>query len=154
MKESEQRIPVKYQLIVAIFIPAIVLPTVYFAFYVAPSLGIDFKKMSAFSAFRTLLTLVFFPIIVPVCVFSEFLSKDWKKGKFLWRSVFTGLGVFCVSLGVTFLLLTLFDILFSELSLIWQIPLMASSGSAGLIVYSLVVGNKRFKKYAKEKLGW
>ncbi len=152
--KGQQKIPVKYEIIMAVFIPVVVLPLVGFVFFITPTLGVDLRKMSFFSAYRTLLAVVLPTVVFPASVFGEFMNKNWKKRKFLWKSALAGMGIGSIFIATTLILLTVFDSLFSELNIIWQIPLAVICSSIGLVIMALVVKSKRFKKMAREKLGW
>jgi len=152
--KNQQKIPSKYEIVIAVFVPAIALPTLCFALFVAPSFGFDLKRMSFFLAYRAILGIVLVPTVIPVAILGEFMTKNWKKRKFSWKSAFAGIGIFGIFLIVTFSSLTVLDFFLSGLNIVWQTSLASICSVLGLIVMALVINSKRFKKLAKEKLGW
>lgn len=152
--QSQERIPKKYEVMLAIFGTAVVLPIVGFTIFIAPTLGVDLSRTSFFSAYRALLALMLPMLVFPTAIFGEFLNKDWKKRKFLWKSAFLGVGLFGIFTCVTIFLLTLADLLFYEVNIVWQIPLAALCSSSGLIALALVARSAQFKRFAREKAGW
>lgn len=151
MKEQE-KIPTKYEIFIAIGTIVIIFPAVWLTMSIASYLEIDLNRMSFFLAYRLLLLISLSIIIFPLAIFGEFLNKEWKR--FLWRSVLVGVGIAGVFVLVTFSLLTVFDALFPELNLIWQIPLAVAGSSIGLITIAMMIRNSRFKQFAKSNLGW
>lgn len=152
--ESPQRMPQKLEIVIGIGVIAIVFPAVWLTWFLASYLGIDLKQMSFFLAYRTLLQFFLLVSALPMALFGEFLTKKWKKRRFLWKSVFTGIGILGV-FGITvFSLLTVSDAMLSGLNIIWQIPIAAMCSSLGLIAVSVVAKSERFKQFARIHLGY
>jgi len=146
--------PFKCEIIIAVSVMAVVLPAVWLTFFTPTYLGISLSEMSFFSAYRFMLVIFLPIIIVPTVIFGEFLTKEWKKRRFLWRSVFAGISIVGIFVVATSLMLTAFDILFSNLDIVWQIPLAMISNSAGLIIMVILLRSSKFKQFARKSLGW
>ena len=151
---KQERIPIKYEIFIAIFIIAIVFPAVWLTFFIPSYLGISLNEMSFFSAYRVLLVTALSVIVVPTAIFGEFLNKEWKKRRFLWRSVFAGISIAGIFVIVTSLMLTVFDALLPSIDIIGQIPLAVIFSSAGLIIMVVPLRSSRFKQFARKNLGW
>jgi hypothetical protein len=148
-EKKKQLIPLRYEIVFAVGITLIAFFSLGLTWFMLFYFGIDLKSLSFFLAYRTLLTLFFSMIAVPVTIFAEFVIKQWKKRSFLWKNVFVGIGMLCIFAMVTFFLLTVFDILVSDLDLIWQIPLVACSNSIGLIMMGIATRTRVFKKWLR-----
>lgn len=153
-KGSQQRIPLKYEIVAGVCIVIIGFSALWLLFFLLSYFAIDLKKVTFFLAYRTLLVITLPTIMCPVALLGEYLNKEWKRRKFLWRSAIAGMGIFGIFASVTILLLTLFDMFFPEVDVIWQIPLAMGCSSLGLIAIALLFWNHRFKGFAKEHLGW
>lgn len=153
--ESEKRmIPLKYEIIIGVGGVIIAFSALELSFFLLSYFGIDLKEMSFFLGLRTLLAMLFSIITFPTVLFAEYIYKELKDRRFSWKDVIVGVGILGILLAVDLPLLTLFDVVFSDLDVVWQIPLAMGCTSLGLIVVALVVGNRHFKKFAREQLGW
>jgi hypothetical protein len=154
LEREKQTAPSKYELVIGVGGAIIVFSAVGLSFFLLSYFGIDLKKMSFFLSFRTLLTIGFSIIMFPTILFVEYVYKVSKKRRFSWKDVIVGVGILGILLVVALPLLTLLDVVFSDLDVVWQIPLAVGCTSLGVIADALVVGNRRFKKFAREQLGW
>ncbi len=141
-------------MIISVGAVVILFSTIGLTLLVVSLLGIDLKGVSGFSFARTFLLIAFLVAAVPTGIFGEYLNKQWKGRKFLWRSAVGGIAVFGAFLGVTILVLSLFDEVFSRIAIMWQVPLVAVSNLLGLITVALLFKSKRFKNATKKNLGW
>jgi len=148
MKEEneQQRLPLKYEIYAAIGVTIIGILVLGLILVVTPRLGIDLERMSVFLAYRALLPIAFFPPAIPLVVFVESVIKQWKGRSFRWGNVLAGIGMIGIFFVVSFFLLTIFDLLFSWLDVIWQIPLAVTCTSIGLVVMGYMTRLKYFRK--------
>lgn len=151
---ENEKIPPRYEMIISVGAVVILFLTIGLTLLVVSLLRIDLKEVSSFSFVRTFLLIAFLVGAVPTGIFGEYLNKQWKGRKFLWRSAVGGIAVLGAFLGVTILVLTLFDDVFSRIAIMWQVTLIAVSNSMGLITVALLFKSKRFKNAAKKNLGW
>src|SRR4030042_619403 len=151
---NEQRIPAKYQAIICVSVFVIVFSTYWISVFLFACLGINLKSFSFFSGYRIFLISIILPGVFPVVLLGEYLTKEWKKRNFLWKSVAAGMGIIGVFICTTVLLLTMLDMFLTEVNIIWQIPLAAACNSIGLVLIASIIRSQRFKAFAKSNLGW
>lgn len=151
---NEQRIPVKYQAIICVSVLVIVFSIYWMSVFLFAYLGINLKSFSFFSGYRIFLISIILPGVFPVVLLGEYLTKEWKKRNFLWKSVAAGMGIIGVFICTTVLLLTMLDMFLTEVNIIWQIPLAAACNSIGLVLIASIIRSQRFKAFAKSNLGW
>lgn len=131
----------------------IALVTMWIAWLIIPLLGIELSKMSFFISSRTLLLSVFLVMALPLSTFGEYWLSRWKKRRFLWKSTLSIIGVFGLFIFVSAFLLTVLNVLLSNLLWFWQMPLVAVSNLTGLFIMAMAIRNERFRKWRKN-LGW
>jgi hypothetical protein len=155
IKVEVKKIPQKYQLIISIGAVIIVFLTWGLTLFIMSSMAINSKEMSPFLFAKTFLSISFSIAIVPAAILGEYITMQWKRRKFLWRSVIALIALFSSTfMTTTLILLTLFDKLFSDIAILWQLPLVAICNSAGLITVAILFRSKRFKQFAQKYLGW
>jgi hypothetical protein len=148
-ENEKQWIPRKYEIYAAIGVTIIGLLVLALILVVTPRLGIDLERMSVFLAYRALLPIALFPPAIPLAIFAESVIKQWKGRSFRWGNVLAGIGMSGIFFVVSFFLLTIFDLVFSWLNVIWQIPLAVTCTSIGLVVMGYMTRHKYFRKHLK-----
>ncbi len=151
--EKQQRIPLKYELIAAVAGPTMVIAAYYLAMFALAYLRIDLEKMSFFLAYRTLLTIVLFMLMIPLAFLTELVASQWRQRRFVSRNLVIWPSLLGIYLAITFLLLTILDPIFLNLSFIWQLPLAVACSSIGLIALAIVLRIKAFRKWLRN-VGW
>lgn len=127
---SIQEMPLKLQLMIVIGILITGLIAFELGLFTISYFDLG-PETSLISGFRTLLMINLPPILIPLIVLGEFINKEWKRRKFRWRNVGVAISISTPFFALTLLLLTICDILFSQLSFVWQLPLMTMCGLIG-----------------------
>jgi hypothetical protein len=149
-KYEEQRLPLEYEIYAAIGISIIVSSAVGVLWLILSHFEINLRQMSSFfAAYRVLLIIATPLLIVPLAILAELLVKRWKERRLLWKNILGILGMFSIFMLATLPLLTVSDLVFSELGLLLQIPLAVLYSSMGLIIMGMATRTKAFKKWLK-----
>jgi hypothetical protein len=147
---KEEKLMIKEGIIVVIGAWIIIIADFYLLEnFFSTTLNLKPGSMSLLAGVRTLLIVFYFIGFFPAAILGEFADSYVKKRCFRVLNVLILLLFFGIAVSVAVTLATLFDMLFSDASLL-QVPLAAVSVSIPSLIVAAVFKMKRFNNFVKK----